>query len=75
MRVFATSALIGFTNAEFGCKCEEVVDEAAVGKLKSLEPVCLSPELKEKVAVGSYHCLCSDKVDAEAAAGAPLMLS
>jgi len=38
--------------------------------LKSLEPVCLSPEIKEKVANGSYHCVCS--VEGVAAAATKL---
>jgi len=55
MRVFTASALIGFTNAKFTCRCEQVRN-----------PVCLSDKLKEKFPVGSYHCGCSDKVETTA---------
>jgi len=67
MRVLTSSVLTGFTDAEFGCDCAKV--DASI-KTKLTGSVCLSQPLKDKVQLGSFHCVCSVKQTDQAGAEA-----
>jgi len=57
MRLLSTIALVALGNGQIGCVCDEVVTDEALDKLREGE--CLSDNLRNELALGSYHCVCS----------------